>query len=320
MEITEKDNQFSTPILLLIFNRPELLKQVFKEIRKIKPLKLYVAADGPRENYPADQEKCRSARKIIENIDWPCQVFKLYRDRNLNCKLAITPAIDWFFKQEKEGIILEDDCVPNKSFFKFCADLLEKYRDNEKIMHIAGTNLQANYWRGDGTYFFSQIPVIVGWATWQRAWKFYDINMKNWPLFLKQNKIASISDNKKIRRFALKKLNHAYKNDLDEWDYQWILTIWLQNGLAIIPNINLITNIGYNLEATHTKHLDQQANLANNIEIKEIIHPSFILPDKEADIFTYKTHYLLSSRIIWHWRHKINNQLKYWHALFSKKQ
>ncbi|MFH1427813.1 MAG: nucleotide-diphospho-sugar transferase, partial [Patescibacteria group bacterium] len=182
---------FNTPILFLIFNRPETTQRVFDKIKIIKPRHLFVAADGPREG-KNESEKCQAVRDIIKQIDWDCKVNTLFRDKNLGCKLAVSSAIDWFFDNVEEGIILEDDCLPDPSFFKFCQELLVKYREDSNVMCISGDNFNPNLYNGSDSYFFSKVASIWGWASWRRAWKYYDIEMKSFLLFSKNNKVKKI--------------------------------------------------------------------------------------------------------------------------------
>lgn len=173
--------KLNVPVLLLIFNRPDTTQRVFHEIRGASPLQLFISADGPRENKPGEFEKCQITRDIVRQVDWDCEVYTNFRDKNLGCKIAVSSAIDWFFENVEEGIILEDDCLPSFSFFRFCEELLEKYRDDERIMQIGGTNLLSEWQRSDDSYYFSKYGAIWGWATWRRAWQYYDVNMKLWP-------------------------------------------------------------------------------------------------------------------------------------------
>jgi hypothetical protein len=175
----------NTPVLFLIFNRPNTTEQVFEAIAKAKPRCLFVAADGPRTDKEGEAEKCQAVRDIIKRVDWDCEVKTLFREQNLGCKEAVSSAITWFFEQVEEGIILEDDCLPSDSFFSFCAELLEKYRDDKRIMMISGDNFQDGIQRGDASYYFSSVPWIWGWATWRRAWRLYDREMQTFPSFVK---------------------------------------------------------------------------------------------------------------------------------------
>lgn len=176
-------HQFDTPILLIIFKRPDTTQIVFDQLRKVKPKTLYVFADGPRKNRIGEEEKCKLAREIIESVDWECNIKKNYNEENLGCKKAVSNAITWFFENEEQGIILEDDVVPNKSFFNFTSSLLEHYRYNSKVMYISGNNFLGNKTNVNGSYYFSIYPHIWGWATWRRAWKLFDRDIKDFPAY-----------------------------------------------------------------------------------------------------------------------------------------
>ena len=279
--------KFTTPILFIIFNRPDTAEKVFNEIKKIKPKKLFVSADGPRENKPGEKEKCLATRKIIDQVDWECEVYKKYSDVNLGCKLGVSSGIDWFFKNVEQGIILEDDCLPAQSFFKFCEELLEKYKNNDKIMMISGDNFQNGRQRGDGSYYFSKFSHIWGWATWRRAWEHYSVNMEGYPKFKQDKKINAIWSKEYIRKYWLDTFDQAYENKIDTWDYQWAFSIWKMDGLCVIPNYNLISNIGFRDDATHTKSANKLAN--QKIQSMDIIkHPFKIEQNKKADNYYSK--------------------------------
>ena len=192
-------NKFNTPILFLIFNRPDTTFKVFEEIRKIKPAKLYIAADGPRPNVIGEEEKCTASRNIIKQVDWDCDVKTLFREKNLGCKIAVSSAISWFFENVEEGIILEDDTFPTQSFFWFCQELLDFYRNDSRIMHISGNNFQLGKIRGEGSYYFSKYNHIWGWATWKRAWRFYDVSLNTFPIFVQRKVIKNIFRRVKVQ-------------------------------------------------------------------------------------------------------------------------
>ncbi len=240
------------PILFLVFNRPNTTSKVFTEIRRAKPKILFIAADGPRENISGEKEKCGEVRKITEKIDWNCEVKRLYREKNLGCRKAVSSAIDWFFEHVDEGIILEDDCLPDPTFFRFCEEMLEKYCNNRKIMHIGGNNFQKSENKNNNSYYFSKYSHIWGWATWRRAWRKYRVNMSDWPKFKSEGRL-----NHKFRNFTEKFYWHTifdavYKGKIDTWDYQWLYTVWKNEGLCINPGVNLVENIGFGTDATHT--------------------------------------------------------------------
>ena len=275
--------QFNRPILFIIFNRPDVTIKVFDQIRKIKPQRLFVAADGPRKEKKREAEKCLETRNIVKNIDWDCKVDTLYREENLGCKRAVSTAISWFFENVEDGIILEDDCLPNQNFFFFCQEMLIKYRNDQRVMHISGDNFQFGEIFGDGSYYFSKMVHVWGWASWRRAWNKYDVSIKSYPLFREQKQLDSIFKDSNLVLYWKRIFESAFENRIDTWDYQWVYSVLCNNGLAIIPNYNLIKNIGFGSDATHTK---EQDNLFSNMETEEvsnILHPSFVLVNSEAD-------------------------------------
>ncbi len=213
---------------------------------------------------------------------------------NLGCKIGVSGGINWFFNYVDEGIILEDDCLPDISFFKFCESLLEKYRVDSRVIHIGGTNFQDGKIRGDGSYYFSKHAHVWGWATWKRAWQKYDVNLSGFPEFVNQNAIQNFYQNKQMQKFFLKDFEIVFRQKKDTWDFQWVYNLVINNGLSVIPNKNLVSNLGFNQEATHTKMLlHPLANKPLN-EINEIKHPSFVIPDYEADLYTFKKYMRIS--------------------------
>jgi hypothetical protein len=232
-----------TAVLFLVFNRPDTTKQVFEVIRKAKPPRLYVAADGSRADKSEEQEKCDRVRRIATQVDWNCEVKTLFRDKNLGCRVGVSSAIDWFFENEEEGIILEDDCLPNQSFFWFCEELIERYREDSRIMMITGTSYLFNEVYNTEDFFYSRYYAIWGWATWKRAWKKYDIKMTGWP-----NVKKMLSDfyfwDKSISRVFEKNFELAFQQKIDTWDYQWVFTCIKESGLCIVPYHNLVSNVG----------------------------------------------------------------------------
>jgi len=238
--------------LFLVFNRPECTKKVLLEIKKYRPTSLYIAADGPRKKIKGEIDKCNEVRQIIEKVDWPCRVKRLYRKDNLGCKNAVSSAIDWFFKNVSEGIILEDDCVPSASFFKFCEKMLSLYRDNRKVMHIGGVNFQKGEGKNKDGYYFSKYSNIWGWATWRRAWKGYDVKIKDWPEIKKSGKIDGYFDSWLEKEYWITLFSALYRGKIDTWDYQFVYHVWKNAGVSIVPNKNLVSNIGFGSDAVHT--------------------------------------------------------------------
>ncbi|MDP1678028.1 MAG: hypothetical protein Q8L88_14315 [Bacteroidota bacterium] len=284
-------SSFTTPVLFLIFNRPETTAKVFEAIRKAKPSRLYIAADGARELVVGEFEKCRRVREIARNVDWQCEVKTLFREKNLGCKVAVSSAIDWFFDHEEEGIILEDDCLPNPSFFTFCNTLLERYRTDVRVMHIGGTSYLPHrpFGEKNASYYFSRDPYVWGWASWRRAWQLYDVKMKKFPEFLSTNMLETYYDSKREVRFWRKEFEKVFSGGMDTWDYQWKFTVLRSSGLCVIPKVNLITNIGFGTEATHTKQSSDQRFSIPSEELTAIVHPKNLVIDTEADAAIFES-------------------------------
>ena len=277
-----------TPILLIAFNRPLLTQKVFEKIREAKPNKLYIAIDGPRKDNKFDHEKIKKVLKIFTNIDWECEIFFLKKDTNIGCKFAVSGAIDWFFKHENKGIILEDDCVPNSDFFIFCEELLSKYENNTQIQMITGDNFQDGIIRGNCSYYFSKLTHVWGWATWKRAWDNYDVNMSFWPSFKNSLEFKNIFSSKVATRYFSLIFDSVHKGKIDTWDYQWTACLWFNQGLCITPNKNLVTNIGFGLDATHTKDVnDAHKGSRQSCKILPLKHVKKIIRDKEADDYVF---------------------------------
>jgi hypothetical protein len=280
-----------TPVLFIIFNRPDTTQRVFNAIREAKPTRLFVAADGPRDGNDSDVEKCLMAREIVKQVDWNCEVKMLFRDKNLGCKVAVSSAIDWFFDNVEEGIVLEDDCLPHITFFQFCHELLEKYRNDNRIMAISGDNFQPGRKRTGHSYYFAHYPFIWGWATWRRAWLYYDKDMKIWPEIKDKNYLKDILVHSTAIGYWSNIFQTVYECKIDTWDYQWSFTCWIQNGLTIVPSANLVSNIGSGPEATHTKELGRIANLDIAPMEFPLKPPSFVIRDSKYDEFVDKKVY-----------------------------
>lgn len=283
---------FKTPILFIIFNRPDTTISVFNEIRKIKPSKLYVVADGPRVNKAGEKEKCDETRKIIDLVDWECEVFKNFSDINLGCKKRVSSGIDWFFENVEQGIILEDDCLPDQSFFRFCEELLGKYKNDERIGMISGDNFQFGQVDNNASYYFSRYSHIWGWATWRRAWQKYDVSLSSWPQLKKDKVLNRIFDNRQDFYYWSTIFDDVYNNKIDTWDYQWSYTCFVNSYLSVMPSVNLISNIGFNQgEATHTKRVGKFSNMATSELIFPLKTPESIIISVESDKIVRRTNY-----------------------------
>jgi hypothetical protein len=286
------DERFKTSILFIIFNRPDVTARVFNEIKKIRPSKLYVVADGPRKNKDLEDTKCEETRKIIDLVDWDCEVFKNYSDINLGCKKRVSSGINWFFENVEEGIILEDDCLPNESFFKFCEEMLAKYRDEERIGMISGNNFQFGKVKNEYSYYFSRYSHIWGWATWRRAWSKYDVNIDSWPEIKKEGKLKKIFSNIKDVYYWSGIFDNVHKGKIDTWDYQWTFTCLINNFLSVMPSVNLITNIGFSQnDSTHTRRVSKFSNMKSVNMNFPLVEPPTIERSVESDKITQRDNY-----------------------------
>ncbi len=240
-----------TPVALIIFNRPDLTAQVVAALRQVQPRRLLVVADGPRT--AEEQERTDAARAVIETIDWECEITRRYADSNLGCKRSVSGGLDWVFSLVEEAIILEDDCVPAPSFFPYCAELLEKYRQDDRVMMVAGTNLHPDLTPKAASYYFSHFNYIWGWATWRRAWQKNDVTMQRWAELNQLSWLKTITGDSRTAQKLHPIFQNAFEGGVDTWDFQWSYSCWLNHGLSIVPSANLISNIGFGAEATHTR-------------------------------------------------------------------
>jgi len=291
--------QFDTPILFLIFNRPDTTQQVFNQIRKVKPKYLYVAADGPRLNNNQDIESCAQTRNIINQIDWDCEVKTLFRAENLGCRIAVSSAISWFFNNVEQGIILEDDCLPDLSFFSYCEELLDYYANDERIYQINGTNFQYGENKIENSYYFSRYPIIWGWATWKRAWEKYDLEMNDFKEFHKMDTIKSILGTTAEQNHFNKVFKKMLDFNVNTWDRQWWFSIMKNNGVVIVPNTNLVINIGYDNNSTHSflKDSKRTTNISGKMDFP-LVHAPFLINTK-ADGITFQNVWSYSPKRIY---------------------
>lgn len=277
-------------VLFLIFNRPETTQQVFESIRAARPPRLYVAADGPRSGREGEVERCNEVRRIATNIDWPCDVKTLFRDSNLGCRLAVSSGIDWFFEQEEEGIILEDDCLPDPTFYRFCQDLLQKYRNDPRVAMVAGTNFNNSLTpSSEHSYFFSNLVQIWGWATWRRAWQLYDCDMKQWKDFYERDGLKQLGINKSIIDYVTPSFKRLANNEIDTWDYQWSFCVLSNAMYTAVPNVNLIKNMGFGNDATHSQDCGSPLSQLKLNQMKfPLVHPDSVTPDLNYDLHKIK--------------------------------
>jgi hypothetical protein len=279
----------TAPVLLIAFNRPETTARVLEAIRAAAPRRLFVAVDGPRKGALRDEKKQAEVLEVIRSgIGWKCDVKYLVQETNLGCGQAPARAISWFFENVPEGIILEDDCLPAPQFFPFCTSILERYREEPRVAHIGGFNCQSGRIRGNASYYFSRYFHCWGWASWRRAWEGFDIEMKDYRQFLSEKGLESLFPRRSVREFWKANFDDAAHGDGSVWDYQWVYHNLKRDRVAVVPNWNMIENIGFGEEATHTRAPDRRLPpVASNIPA-DIVHPSFILSCRAADEYTYR--------------------------------
>jgi hypothetical protein len=278
--------EISSPILLIIYKRLETTRAVFNKIKQARPPRLYISANAPNPANATDARKVTETREIIKEVDWPCEVITNFRDHHLSAKESITSGISWFFSKEESGIILEDDCVVDETFFVLCDDLLKRYADNEQIMHIGASNFQEGIVRGDGSYYFSKYNHIWGWAGWRRSWSDFNLKLDNEFSIHFDNVLSSTFIRKDVRNYWKQIHRYLSTGKVDTWDVQYMFHLWRNNGIAITPNVNLVKNVGFGVEATNTNSaLSKWANMKVD-SLQKIVHPSKFAVDAEADSFT----------------------------------
>ncbi|MBK26562.1 MAG: hemolytic protein HlpA-like protein [Halobacteriovorax sp.] len=277
-------DKLKTPVLLIVFNRPEQTRQVLETLKQSKPQKLYIAADGPRVGNKSDINKLEQVNTIIKNISWDCEVKKNFSDTNLGCRTRISSAIDWIFQSEEQAIILEDDIIADPSFFNFCQEMLQKYKDNDQISMVSGVNILDGEFKFDSSYFFTKFGGIWGWATWRRSWKDYDVEMQEWKEHKERgNLFKEFLTTKEWNAFN-DKWKWLWRENIQTWDYQWDFARFKSSSLSIVPSKNLIRNIGFGEQSTHTKQKDHEYSNLRTYSISwPIRHPKSISvnPDYE---------------------------------------
>lgn len=272
-----------SPVLLIIFNRPEETRRILERIAEARPKKLYVAADGPRADRISDPEKCDTVRRIVrERVNWNCEIKTLFRDVNLGCRMAVSSSIDWFFSQEEEGIILEDDTLPDLSFFSFCSELLNKYKADERIGMISGDNFGFGFRRNLNSYFFTRYTHVWGWATWKRVWQGYSVDMNDYNKFRNEDWLRDMFSEDREYNFWKSVFDKVALEKFDTWDFQFVYHNFKNGRLNIMPSVNLVTNIGFNINATHTIGETKYANMKTEKMSFPLIHPEFFIVDQRS--------------------------------------
>jgi hypothetical protein len=271
-----------TAVAFLVFNRPDCTRQTLAEIRRARPTKLFVVADGPREGHPTDVSRCEEVRRLVnEGVDWPCDVLRNYSDANLGCAARVASGLNWAFSLSEELIVIEDDCLPDPSFFRYCEELLRRYRNDTRIGQICGTPLITAELKRESSYIFSRYGPIWGWASWRRAWDYYDLELKNWPKMRAARGLRSVVQSDAELQWRMNLYDSLHAGPPITWDFQWGYAKLTQSLLSIIPCRNLVANIGFSVDATHT--IGRKTGFAHHTMDDPILHPKWVLPDPDFD-------------------------------------
>jgi len=305
-------------VAVVIYKRPEETKRLYVELAKIKPKRLYVIADAPKT--PEDESACDQAWSIATHPNWSCDIHKNRSSENLGCRNRVSSGLNWLFEHETEAIILEDDLVPHPDFFRFAAELLERYRNNQDIWHISGNNHQNGIRRTTNSYTFSKHTHCWGWATWKRAWSKYEADMHSWPTFRESNELKKLCSDPLEREYFTKWLDWVHKGERDSWAYVWTYSMWLGGGMGINPEQNLVSNIGFGDSATHTKNSDTFRSTPATPLDWPLLHPTQTKRCEEADSYTFYKHFegddIVAARSfrgkLRHWRNGIFRRLENW--------
>lgn len=270
----------NVPVAFFVFNRPDVAEQVFARIAEARPTDLLLIADGPRSDHPADREQCEEVRSVISRVNWPCRVETNFSEVNLGCGRRISSGLDWVFGLHEAAIILEDDCLPSPSFFGYCAELLERFRNDERVGTISGCNLGTPHDAANADYCFSRYPVLLGWASWRRVWRDYDFAVKSFD----KSVFSELYADEKIAAYAASRVEAARQGTLDTWDYQFWYTLLTRSQLTVIPTVNLIRNLGFGRpDASHTTYDHPLGNLSLRDVALPLRHPRHIIPSRRAD-------------------------------------
>ncbi len=313
------DAVLNTPVVLTIFSRRDIVERVLAAIRKAGPKRLYVIGDAGRT--PEESEKVKEVRFLIAEIDW-CEVRTNYAEENMGPKKRLATGISWAFEQEERAIVLEHDCLPDPSFFPFCEELLERYKDDERVMHIGGNNffsaVGARYECPD-SYFFTHIPHIWGWATWRRAWKYYDVDVKRWPEARERNLLNNVFRDPAVAFRWSSRFQEYYEGKIESWDGQWSFAVLSQGGLCINPSVNLVSNIGFGKEAFSTKNVSARIAEVPTAALNfPLAHPEFLVADELAEHLTQKYVFHINETKMQRFKWFLKSALPFWYRLAKK--
>ena len=275
-------------------------------LRTVRPRRLYFAVDGPRSDFPGDHDRVLEVQRLASTVDWDCEVHNLFRPVNLGCKAAVSEAITWFFDQVEAGVILEDDCVPHPTFFPFAQELLERFRDDPRVIMISGNNFQFGRTRTAYSYYFSRYTHIWGWATWRRGWRLYDHAMSQWPEHRDGRWLMDLLRDKAAVAYWTRIFEDTWADRNTPWAYRWLYSAWITGALTVLPNCNLVSNVGFDRRATHTAN---RWNVFADLPREEIpfplLHPPCIARNDGADRYTERR--MFSGSV---WRRLAGNVLR----------
>ena len=278
------------PVLVLAFDRPDSAARVLAAMRQARPRSVFFAVDGARADRPGERQRVLAVQRLIGDIDWPCDVKTLFRETNLGCKIAVSEAISWFFDEVDAGIVLEDDCVAHPTFFSFAAELLTRYRDDDRVCMISGDNFQLGRKRTQYSYYASRYTHIWGWASWRRAWRLYDHGMSKWPELRDAGWLERYLGDRAAAHYWTRIFNATHGERNSSWAYRWTWSAWVNDALTLIPAVNLVSNIGFGGQATHTLNRKNQfAGLPAETMSFPLKHPPTLERNIEADAFTQST-------------------------------
>lgn len=308
-----------TPILLIIFNRPDKVRVQIEALAKIQPAQLFVSADGPRPNNTTDNALCAAARAELETISWPCTVHKNFSETNLGVHPGVEAAITWFFTNVEAGIILEDDCIPHKDFFTFATELLSRYAHDDRVMMISGDYFDAQVPAVPNSYFFGRYASIWGWATWKRAWSHYDTTLHAYPEFKKRKTLNKILPNKFECFYWNRYFKQLYRRTKHSWDAKWTFAMWANDGVAIFPRTNLIQNVGAGHDASNTLSVVPSMHIKSTSISFPLSHPTTISVYEDYDRVFFKSQIRPTfSGYVMHGKRLFKNTVKKYLAKIAK--
>jgi hypothetical protein len=276
---------FDIPIVFVIFNRPDTTAISFAQIRRLRPLRLFIVADGPRADRLGEADQVARTRDVAMAVDWPCQVTSIFADENMGCGRRVSTGISAAMESVDRLIVLEDDCIADASFFSYSAEMLTRYADDQRVMAVSGNNHQLGRRHSAASYYFSKYPHCWGWATWRRAWKHFDLRVPAWPAFRDAGGLAAICDSDAEQEYWTEIFDKVHAGRSKSWAFPWVLACWMQHGLTVLPEVNLVSNIGFGDDATHTHRKTKVAGLKTQ-PLGPIVHPDWVSRNVAADRFT----------------------------------